>query len=125
MNFNTTLIYRVKILQSTLLIFFTYLILQMSYTLVSHNFGLSLMNYGYVNIIFLTFTYIVLVLQIKIITNLKWLYNKLYVITAPSRNKNIVLTNNILNLNLLVYIFIFLTSYIYLISFNPILNNVF
>ncbi len=31
---------------------FVYTILQMSYSLVSHNFGLSLIGYGYVNAIF-------------------------------------------------------------------------
>lgn len=112
---------------SSLLVLFTYLILQMSYTLVSHNFGLSLLGYGYVNITFqflLTINILgVLILLFTVYKSLTHLY-KFY--TNPHLMYNQIA---IIRFPRYIYIwsilFTFTLVYLYLSSFNPIINNLF
>jgi cytochrome c biogenesis factor len=100
-----------------------YLILQMSYTLVSHNFGLSLIGYGYVNIFFTlslvlnvySFTYV----NIKYINSYKYLLN-LFKYFSPNKHNSHVKAYTMIN-----YLVITLIIYLYTLSFNPILNNIF
>lgn len=116
----------IKILTSysiSLIIIFTYLILQMSYTLVSHNFGLSLVGYGYVNIFFITS--LTLTLIISALLNCK--YSRYYVYTTNLfvcwRVKAVHKTTK--PFIILIYLIILLILYLYVLSFNPILNNIF
>lgn len=104
----------------SLVILLTYSLLQLSYTLVSHNFGLNLLGYGYVNITF-----------ISIIT---WAINLCFFILFTIKVKSELLplkmsrTNTQQTLNPITTILVILSSltlYIYLVSFNPIINNIF
>jgi hypothetical protein len=126
-TYNTfTVVYLVSIL-SSLLVLFTYLILQMSYTLVSHNFGLSLLGYGYVNITFQSF----------LLNNILWASTLMYIVYTSITylynfyiNPHFIYRQRVLNKTTqYIYIwstlFIFLLAYLYLVSFNPIINNIF
>jgi cytochrome c biogenesis factor len=113
----------------SLTVLFTYLILQMSYTLVSHNFGLSILSYGYVNMTFLIMLYIVILtyvlsvylLRISLITTINKLSNVLCKNIKKSKYTYFTLTHNyVLSTMLIVFI-----GYIYIMSFNPIINNIF
>jgi hypothetical protein len=59
-----------------ILLLFFYTILQMSYTLVSHNFGLNILDYGYVNTNFLLVT--VLILMFYVLTHYILYINIIY-----------------------------------------------
>jgi hypothetical protein len=103
------------------LIFFIYVILQMSYTLVSHNFGLSILDYGYVNTNFVVLCTLILILYTvtyyNVFTNLIsgiLLTTVYYKISTYVRRKY-----------LLTYTTTLLIIYIYVLSFNPIINNIF
>lgn len=104
-----------------ILIFFIYVVLQMSYTLVSHNFGLSILDYGYVNTNFLatcTLLIALYVLLYKIIfsslINIMLLSTKYSINTTYTKRKYI-----------LTYTVTILIIYVYVLSFNPIINNIF
>jgi hypothetical protein len=105
----------------SVLILFLYTALQMSCTLPSLNFGLSIINYGYVNITFRS----ILVLNIFIVlcstfTTL-FKYKTQFNLLVYSQNK-------ILHLKYVYILLVLLctyTSIIYLISYNPIINNIF
>jgi cytochrome c biogenesis factor len=62
--YNSAVLNSLQLLYKVLSVIFTYLVLQMSYTLVSHNFGLSLLGYGYTNIVFIIFLIIVSVVYL-------------------------------------------------------------
>jgi hypothetical protein len=108
----------------TTLILYTYSILQLSYTLVSHNFGLNILSYGYVNITFLMLYTTSLVLFISIYYIEYGIYNLIYTLNCKYL-KHIIYFKNILFIkNLYIYIISLGIIIIYLISFNPILNNI-
>jgi cytochrome c biogenesis factor len=107
-----------------LLILTVYFTLQLSYTLVSHNFGLNILDYGYTSFTFLSLLTTIIVIysliQYKIIfiKNYKYnfyrynIYNFVFYKILPTKN-------------LFKYTFTLLTLYLYLLSFNPIINNIF
>jgi hypothetical protein len=115
----------------SVIILLIYSLLQLSYTLVSHNFGLNLLGYGYVNITFFilistclnTLFFTLIVIKTRVISNphittvgLLRRYKKVYMLGfQPTLHP----------LNILVVILFTLTLYIYLTSFNPIINNIF
>lgn len=105
------------------LILTMYLILQMSYTLVSHNFGLSLVGYGYVNIFFtlslLVSIYFFFHVNIKYTKSYTNLFNMFKHFNVNQKHKQIK-KHTIIN-----YLVIMLIVYLYSLSFNPILNNIF
>jgi hypothetical protein len=109
-----------------LLVIILYCILQMSYTLVSHNFGLNMLDYGYVN--FTLNTYLFMFSLVYIDTQILSL-NCLIKEYLYSRINSLILVNLNLKLktktNFFKYILLFVVLYLYLISFNPIINNVF
>jgi hypothetical protein len=117
------------LLLSSLYILFIYLILQLSYTLVSHNFGLSILSYGYVSMTFLTLLYVTIICIIVLIfiysSSLKCVLNSLLKFTISMSTKLryefFTLTSRYFILTYLIYT----TLYIYILSFNPILNNIF
>lgn len=117
------------LLLSSLYILFIYLILQLSYTLVSHNFGLSILSYGYVSMTFLTLLYVTIICIIVLIfiysSSLKCVLNSLLKFTISMgtklRYEFFTLTSRYFILTYLIYT----TLYIYILSFNPILNNIF
>jgi hypothetical protein len=104
-----------------------YCALQLSYTLVSHNFGLNLIGYGYVQFTFLyvlllsTLLYMFVLLNNQcIISKTFWVKNfilKFYLKTTIKFSYN---TTKLFILTLLI-----LVSYVYVSSFSPILNNIF
>jgi len=103
---------------------YAYVILQLSYTLVSHNFGLSLLGYGYVN----TFFFILLFLVILFILYIHHIiYN--YFIFLFKTYLNIFVFIKFNNYLYQKYInsivIIFLSINIYILSFSPIINNIF
>lgn len=108
----------------SLLLILVYCILQMSYTLVSHNFGLNMLDYGYVS-----FTFSVILISSLIIYFLSQkIYNFSVVPLSYTFRKNIVLVKTIkyLSINkLFKYVLMFYVIYFYILSFNPIINNVF
>jgi hypothetical protein len=105
------------------LIITMYLILQMSYTLVSHNFGLSLIGYGYVNIFFtlslLINIYFFFYINIKYTKSYTNLFNMFKYPNINQKHKQIK-KHTVIN-----YLVIILIIYLYSLSFNPILNNIF
>lgn len=117
------------LLLSSLYILFIYLILQLSYTLVSHNFGLSILSYGYVSMTFLTLLYVTIICIVVLIfiysSSLKCVLNSLLKFTISMgtklRYEFFTLTSRYFILTYLIYT----TLYIYILSFNPILNNIF
>jgi len=117
------------LLLSSLYILFIYLILQLSYTLVSHNFGLSILSYGYVSMTFLTLLYVTIICIVVLIfiysSSLKCVLNSLLKFTISMSTKLryefFTLTSRYFILTYLIYT----TLYIYILSFNPILNNIF
>ena len=115
----------------SLIILITYSLLQLSYTLVSHNFGLNLLGYGYVNITFIVLilllvnTCLFVLLGLKLI--IEWLPS-----TFVKQKKTQWLGHwskfyqDALNpITTILLILTLLTFYIYLVSFNPIINNIF
>jgi hypothetical protein len=111
-----------------LIIIFTYLLLQMSYTIVSHNFGLSLLGYGYVHTFFITFLFLVVIMQLCATKSLfkimhYWINFSKFVTHISNYVK--YTTNRILiNSYTTILILTFLTFLVYINSFNPIINNI-
>lgn len=116
-----------------LFILFAYLILQLSYNLTSHNFGLSLIGYGYV-----TTTFKQLLLSVGLLTVL-FMYSLCKttptIINYPSfrvysilRNTFLKTTPYNLKLNptyLIMSVVSCIVFYLYLLSFNSIISNIF
>jgi hypothetical protein len=100
-----------------------YLILQMSYTLVSHNFGLSLLGYGYVNIFFT----VSMILSVYSYTYINFKYTRFYTyLLNMSTFLSIFQKNKPVKNHILVnYLIVVLIVYLYALSFNPIINNIF
>ena len=101
-----------------------YFVLQLSYTLVSHNFGLNMLDYGYVSFVFSNLLAISLVfylfLQKKVIYVEK--YNHTY---YRSNSVNSFFKKSLSLNNIFKYVLTLLVTYLYTLSFNPIINNVF
>lgn len=99
-----------------------YLLLQMSYSLTSHNFGLSLLGYGYTNLIFNTLILIGIIVFVKTIPkvriNIIFFYT-LYQLVYQKYHTKVLKTNYII-ITYLVYSSITL----FLLSYNPIINNI-
>ena len=101
-----------------LLVLSIYAIIQMGYSVVSHNFGLNIINYAYVNMTFISIVFVSLlsyyftykILQ-KYIKFRKFIYHA---------NLNSYVTGR----NLTTTIILILLGYLYLLSFNPVLNNI-
>lgn len=102
----------------------------MSYTLVSHNFGLSLLGYGYVNTVFTT----LLIMTIFYLIILFCIFSKNYLLiitklqstTHCNNNQFLKSINFFLNkIYITTLLLIVIVFYIYFISFNPIINNIF
>jgi len=102
-------------------ILFIYIVLQMSYTLVSHNFGLSILDYGYVNTTFLCIFNLLIIF---------YLFSN-YIIYKNLIHSQLLMHYNLpykLSLRkkyLSSYVLSFLVIYVYVLSFNPIINNIF
>lgn len=104
-----------------------YCLLQLSYTLVSHNFGLNLIGYGYVQLTFLN------TLILSILLYMFTVINTWYITTKAFWIKNLILkffTKTTVKFSynltkLLITLLITLLCYIYVSSFTPILNNIF
>lgn len=127
----SNLIYQNYILFNWILILlFFYTILQMSYTLVSHNFGLNILDYGYVNTNFLLFTILIIMLYLFIhyvlyasVVNINYLSPQLLI-------SNMITVNQIHSPTFIslrhtyIYFISLMVIYIYSVSFNPIINNI-
>jgi len=111
---NTIYVYSVMIMYS---------VLQLSYGITSHNFGLSLLGYGFVK---LTLSIIlVCVINFLIIFYKIRVYN---MCTTPTLLKvtRYINLNNAISMHILnKIIFTVSVIYIYIISFNPLINNIF
>lgn len=112
----------------SLVIMFVYTILQMSYSLVSHNFGLSLIGYGYVNAIFkvllITSICLTCVVLLRVYKNYINIFNKIWHINFILSRKNFI--DSYINLTYIITLLLSVSIlYTYLISFNPIINNIF
>ena len=107
------------------LIIFTYSILQLSYTLVSHNFGLNILSYGYVSITFSLLYILSLLLYTSIYYFKSKLYNLLYSLNFKYLNSIHYFKYFISIKYIYVYLLFITTFVIYSMSFNPILNNLF
>lgn len=113
------------LITNTTLIIFTYSILQLSYTIVSHNFGLNILSYGYVSITF-SLLYILSLLSYLFIYYFKSkLYNLLYSLNFKYLNSGYYFKYFISIKYIYVYILFISTLLIYSMSFNAILNNLF
>lgn len=126
-NYNNCLLKSLILLTMIIITSLLYCILQLSYTLVSHNFGLSLIGYGYVQSTFIVTTLLVLTLSIFISNYTLRLFNK-SVFFIKLFYKTYFNYNNSLYIHPLklhvIFTFIIIT-YIYIVSFNPIINNIF
>lgn len=111
---------------TSILIFFIYIILQMSYSIVSHNFGLSLLGYGYVSSTFYSFLLCTCLYYYVFTTSIYFYSLKLYSTLkfVGFKSTNLIHTSFPLHY-IIMYCLVFITSYIYLVSFNPIFNNIF
>lgn len=105
-----------------LLIIYIYITLQLSYTLVSHNFGLVILNYGYISLYLL----LNLLLNLTVLLFIQvYTFNYIlpYIILFGYIRS---IKPKLLNIK---YIFLLVINiilmYIFIISFNPIINNVF
>lgn len=109
------------------IIFLLYIILQMSYTLVSHNFGLSILGYGYVSF---NFTCLGLLTLLFLYTILNILLKNMFLSKVHFKNIIHIRTYYFINQSTLskqstiLFIITLLTLYIYILSFNPIINNI-
>ena len=101
----------------------------MSYTLVSHNFGLNILDYGYVNTNFLLFTILIIMLYLFIhyvlyasVVNINYLSPQLLI-------SNMITVNQIHSPTFIslrhtyIYFISLMVIYIYSVSFNPIINK--
>lgn len=104
-----------------------YCILQLSYTLVSHNFGLSLIGYGYVQFFFTLTTIWLLNLLLFLVLNFKFLLKNciLHKLLFYKFLIKLVKPTYIKTLHIVTILLTILVVYISLVSFNPILNNMF
>lgn len=105
------------------LIITIYLILQMSYTLVSHNFGLSLVGYGYVNIFFTISLLVNIYFYFYI--NVKYSKSYIYLLNIFNHSYSNQKTKQLKTYTIVNYLVIILIMYLYSLSFNPIINNIF
>jgi cytochrome c biogenesis factor len=105
------------------LIITIYLILQMSYTLVSHNFGLSLVGYGYVNIFFTISLLVNIYFYFYI--NVKYSKSYIYLLNIFNHSHSNQKTKQLKTYTIINYLVIILIMYLYSLSFNPIINNIF
>lgn len=126
-NYTTQLIKISSISILILVIIFFYCILQLSYTLVSHNFGLSLVGYGYVRSNFIIYIGLVSIMIVfflkntfKFLVKMPLVYKLFY--SYHYINK---LYNSVNYTKLVLLTFFVLLLYEYLLSFNPIINNIF
>lgn len=103
------------------LIFFIYTVLQMSYTLVSHNFGLSILDYGYVNTSFLFICNLLIILYVLINYSVYNILLRLKLLIYYTLAYQLSLRKKFIS----SYVITFLLIYIYILSFNPIINNIF
>jgi hypothetical protein len=126
-NYNSQIFFTCLIFFFIVIITFLYFILQLSYNLVSHNFGLSLIGYGYVQFIFKTNLSIILISCFIVWFGIKCLVlktilckNIYYIVYSQNNNKL-----NIQFIKLKIVLLISLLFYIYTTTFNPIFNNIF
>ena len=109
----------------TTTILFLYIMLQMSYTLVSHNFGLSIISYGYVNFNFILIGLLVLILYTSIYKYQTGNIIKDKLFTKINNSYRTVPRSSALRpKNITTFAVSFLLLYIYILSFNPIINNI-
>jgi hypothetical protein len=101
--------------------------IQLSYTLVSHNFGLSLVGYGFVQSTLTGFIIFILIGGSLLSSTLLSFFRKI-LLTKETFLRNL---NNPLKLKylqvskLIIIVSLLFISYIYINSFNPIINNIF
>jgi hypothetical protein len=106
------------------LILIIYSILQLSYTLVSHNFGLNILDYGYTS--FILFLLLTLLLICYFFIEKKCIYIEKYNCTFYRPELvNSFFVRNFSTKKVFKNLFTSLLIYLYFISFNPIINNVF
>lgn len=116
-------------------ILFLYTLIQTSYTVISHNFGLSILDYGFIN---LNFNLIILITSnLILLSPVLWLItttttvvinNPLYhtnKLTYKTTTTLISIKNILYNKSLYNYLTTVLIIYFILLKFNPIIYNVF
>lgn len=105
------------------LLIFIYLLLQLSYTLVSHNFGLNILSYGYINITF--YILFLFFLLISVLVQSVWIVFIYQIIHYTNCFMvNLSRFKGLLNIKyLFTYTILLNLTYIYMSSFSPILNN--
>jgi hypothetical protein len=98
----------------------------MSYTLVSHNFGLNILDYGYVNTNFLSTSILVFFIYTFIQYIVMAISHRIIMLVGIRRltPKQLSAPSYIYGKYLYNYVLIFVIFYIYSISFNPIINNI-
>lgn len=110
-----------------LLVTIVYITLQVSYDLVSHNFGLNLLSYSYVKVNFIFFGFVTAYLYLK----LYWLSYALGVVSTIALN--ISYNGKFKKFNqacwwyikyTYMYIFTAVIINVYVLPFNPILNTI-
>jgi hypothetical protein len=115
-------IYNFNIFIYLIITIFVYLSLQMSYTLTSHNFGLSIISYGYVNT---TFTTLIVINTFIFLITFKYLTSlQKHMYTFNNLKVKYIWTNTLGYRYFIVTIFIYFLICIYVISFIPIINNI-
>jgi hypothetical protein len=93
----------------------------MSYTLVSHNFGLSILDYGYVNTNFISVCVFTLMLYTVTYRNILVSLVSSILLTIKYAETHIYVKRKYI----LTYASTLLIIYVYILSFNPIINNIF
>jgi cytochrome c biogenesis factor len=116
------LIHNFNIYIYLILTIFIYLSLQMSYTLTSHNFGLSIISYGYVNTTFTTLLILNTLLFINTFNYLKDTCKYTYIIN--NTKIKCIKTNTLGYRYLMIITLTYFLLCIYIISFIPIFNNI-
>jgi len=113
----------ITLLTWTTLIAFLYTMLQISYTLVSHNFGLSILYYGYTSFNFSTIS--ILLLFLSSLSFMLWFYlcTKYYNLLALLNTNHYPLRSYLNGTNMIKYVCTVVTVYVLYSSFNPIFNN--
>jgi hypothetical protein len=106
----------------TYILLITHIILQLSYNLTSHNFGLSILDYGYFQSVFITCLNTIVLLSLVNVYFIKRLeiFKSSIHILNPFLQKNLFLKKKLYVITLTSVLI-----YIYLISFNNIINNLF
>ena len=103
-----------------------YSLLQLSYGITSHNFGLSLIGYGFVkaSLVFLLLLAFVNTINLNTLHKSKSILETLLLKTYVKYTKSYRFSS--LNQNTLSkIILLLLVIYLYILSFNPLLNNIF